>query len=129
MLFAEVTPQQQDIVQSVNFWLTIGLLMAILLGGAVALSLVERWRKRQAEPAREGIGGLSLYRQMYEDGELDEEEYRVIRDRFAKRLKGKPAGPELAPGLTADAGGAGGANLAGSPGPPPESPEQAPPIS
>ena len=141
MLFAEEVRPPQEVVQSVNFWLTIGLLMAILLGGAVVLSLVERWRKRQAEPAREGIGGLSLYRQMYDDGELDEEEYRVIRDRFAKRLKGKPAGPELTPGLTpgltpeltpeltAGVGEAVRVNLAGSPEPPPESPEKAPPIS
>ncbi len=124
MLFAEEVRQQQDVVQSVNFWLTIGLLMTILLGGAVVLSLVERWRKRQATPPREGIDGLSLYREMYDDGELNEAEYRVIRDRFARRLKGKPAGPEPAAG-----GEAGGAKRDDSPGPPPEPPVQAPPIS
>ena len=125
MLFAEEVRQQQEVVQSVNFWLTIGLLMTILLGGAVVLSLTERWRKRQAQPTRGGLGELSLYREMYEDGELDEEEYRVIRDRLASELTGKPAGPATAKGV----GAAGGANPEGSPGPPPESPEQAPPVS
>ena len=93
------------------------------------LALVERWRKRQAGPAREGLGGLALYRQMYEDGELDEGEYRVIRDRFARRLKGQPAGPTPTPELAAGVGGAVGASPEGPPGPPPESPEKAPPIS
>ena len=125
MLFAEEVRQQQEVVQSVNFWLTIGLLIGLLLGAAAILSLTELWRKKQAKPAKGGIESLSMYRAMYEDGELDEEEYRVIRDRLARELTGKPAGPATAKGV----GAAGGANPEGSPGPPPESPEQAPPVS
>lgn len=125
MLFAEEFRDPKEVVNSVNFWLTIGLLMAILLGGAAVLSLAERWRKRQAQTTREGIGGLSRYRELYEDGELDEEEYRAIRDRLAAELKGKPAAPLPA----RPAGVAGGANLDAPPTPPPESPEKAPPIS
>ena len=36
MLFADEFRDPKEVVNSVNFWLTIGLLMAILLGGAVA---------------------------------------------------------------------------------------------
>ena len=125
MLFADEVRPEQQAVQTAEFWLTIGLLMAILLSGAAVLSVVERWRKKQGKPTKGGIGGLSLYREMYEDGELDEEEYRVIRDRFARELKGVPA----APAATKNPGAASGANPAGSPTPPPEPPEQAPPIS
>ena len=126
MLFAEeLRKQQEDVVQSVNFWLTIGLLMTILLGGAVVLSLTERWRKRQAQPTRGGLGELSLYREMYEDGELDEEEYRAIRDRLAAELKGRPPAPVPVKGV----GEASGASPDGPPVPPPEPPAKAPPIS
>jgi len=123
MLFAEA------LLQSAEFWVSVGLLMALILGGAAVVSLADRWRKRQAKTTRESIGSLSLYREMYDDGELDEEEYRAIRDRFAAELKGKPAGPVPAPipasAPTKGVGEAGGANLDAPPGPPP----QAPPIS
>ena len=119
MLFGEA------MLQSLEFWVTVGLLVALLLGGAVVLSVTDRWRKRQSQSTREGIESLSLYREMYDDGELDEKEYRVIRDRFARELGAKPAGAAPAKG----AGEAVGANLGDSPGPPPEPPDKAPPIS
>ena len=127
MLFAEA------LLQSVEFWVSVGSLMALILGGAAVVSLADRWRKRQATTTREGIGSLSMYREMYDDGELDEEEYRTIRDRFAAELKGKPAtplpAPVSAPVPAKGAGVAGGANLDGPPEPPSGLPPQAPPIS
>ena len=126
MPFAQMPPPQpEQIVQSVNFWLTIGLLVALLLGAAAVLSLTEMWRKKQAKPTKGGIGTLSMYRELYEDGELDEDEYRVIRDRLAQELKGKPAGPTVGKGV----GEVSGANPAGPPATPAEPPEKAPPIS
>ncbi len=72
-----------------DFLLTVGLLVGALLVGAIAFALVDRWRKRQADPgsARESTESLTSFRAMYESGELSKEEYERIRNRVAARMK------------------------------------------
>ena len=112
-------------LQSVEFLVTVGLLIGALLAGAGVIYVTDLWRKKQVKPTREGIESLSLYRDLYEAGELDEVEYRGIRDRFARELKSPPApGPH-----SGSVGEASGANLDDSPPPPAAGPGQAPPIS
>ncbi len=119
--------------QSVEFLVTVGLLIAALLGGAVVIYVTDLWRKKQVAPPREGVESLSMYRSLYERGELSQPEYRVIRDRLAQQMKGGSAAlavAESAPdGAGESVGEASGANLDDSPTPPPEAPDKPPPIS
>jgi hypothetical protein len=92
-----------DLLTNAEFLWLVGALVGTLLAGAVALSWVERWRKRQLSdtPAAD-IEQISTYRQMYERGELSKEEYDRIRAREAQRLKARlgakpPAAPAAAP--------------------------------
>jgi uncharacterized protein HemX len=67
-----------------------GMLIAVLLAGALVLVFVDRWRKRQfAEPdaTQESAESLSSFRQMYENGELSEEEYQKVRQKMAAKIK------------------------------------------
>ena len=98
---------------SVELWIAIGLLSAILLGGAVALYLTDVWRKRQFAPSRDSTESLTSFRAMYERGELSEEEYQKIRARVAAKVKQEvaAANPSMA------AGAAGGATPGDQPNP------------
>ena len=69
-------------------WLT-GLLVATLLLGAMILSWLDRWRKRQLSDDRPG-DQLTSFRALYEAGEISREEYERIRSRVAR---GESAGP------------------------------------
>ena len=67
---------------------------AALLAGALVVYLVDRWRKRDAMRDRESATELSDFRQMYERGEITEEEYTRLRQKVAERVKKPaPAGP------------------------------------
>lgn len=68
-----------------------GLVLA-LLGGAIAISLADRWRKRSAAPVGvESTDMLTTYRDMYEHGELTETEYAELRRKVAEKVKTAPA--------------------------------------
>jgi hypothetical protein len=104
---------------SVEFFLTVGLLVSVLLGGAVVFYFVDRWRKRQLNPGRESTDSLTMFRSMFEQGEITEAEYHKVRDRVAARMREEVALPA-----------AGGGGLSPSPQPlppPPELPRDAPP--
>ena len=115
--------------QSIEFLVTVGLLIGALLGGAVVIYVTDVWRKKQVASPREGVESLSMYRSLYERGELSKPEYRVIRNRLAKQLKGEPAALVVAESDGESVGEASGANLDDSPTPPPEAPDKPPPIS
>ena len=89
---------------TVEFFLSVGLLISVLLGGAVVFFFIDRWRKRQLSPGRETTDTLSSFRTMFERGELTEAEYRKVRDRVAARMReevalpgGGPAAPPPGP--------------------------------
>ncbi|MDY3561593.1 hypothetical protein R5W23_002871 [Gemmata sp. JC673] len=67
-----------------------GLVLA-LLGGAIAISLADRWRKRSAAPVGvDETDMLTTYRDMYEHGELTDGEYAELRRRVAEKVKNMP---------------------------------------
>jgi hypothetical protein len=70
-----------------------GVLVAVLLIGAVILAKLDRWRKRMDEPEDAG-NALSAFRLSYEEGEISEEEYKRIRARLTGT---KPALPKDKP--------------------------------
>lgn len=96
--------------QSVEFLVTVGLLIGTLLAGAVVIYCTDMWRNKRALPPEEGIEALSMYRDLYDEGELEDAEYRTIRDRIARKMKAGPAGA------------ASGVNSAGAATPLPEAP-------
>jgi len=64
-----------------------GLLIGTLLLGALLLALIDRWRKRQMSDATHSSESLTSYRQLYENGELSQEEYDKIRARMAIKMR------------------------------------------
>jgi hypothetical protein len=97
---------------STEFLLTVGLLIAVLLTGAVVLFFVDRWRKRQlADHDSESVESLSSFRALYERGELTEAEYKAVRDKMARKVKQEVAAANPAtvaqppPGPAAPGGG------------------------
>jgi hypothetical protein len=79
-----------DMIQSAEFLWLVGALIAILLLGAVLISWIERWRKRQlSDNAAADIEQISNYRTMFERGELTIEEYERIKRKEAHRLRDK----------------------------------------
>lgn len=85
-------------VQSEEFLWLVGALIATLLVGAVVLSWVERWRKRQLSDTPAGdVQQLGSFRSMYERGELTKEEYDRIKQKEATRLRDKLAGKGASP--------------------------------
>ncbi len=77
-------------IQSAEFLWLVGALVAILLIGAVLISWIERWRKRQlSDNTAKDIEQISSYRAMFERGELTVEEYERIKTKEAHRLRDK----------------------------------------
>lgn len=95
LLAADKTDQA---LQSVEFWVAVGLLIVILLGGAIALYFTDLWRKRQLSPDQETTESLTTYRTMFERGELTETEYQAIRDQLAAQMKGAAPRANTTPG-------------------------------
>lgn len=81
-----------DLLQNSDFLWLVGALAVTLLLGAIVMSIVERWRKRQLASSNfPEIEQIGKYRAMYENGELTKEEYEKIRRKEAERLKAKLA--------------------------------------
>ena len=72
---------------STEFLVTIGLLIATLLGGAVVLYFTDIWRKKQFSAGHESLESLTHYRALFDRGEITETEYQAIRARVATRVK------------------------------------------
>lgn len=87
--------------QSVEFLATIGLLVLILLGGAVVLYVTDVWRRKQLAPDRESADALTSYRTMFERGEITEAEYVAVRNRIAAQMRQEVASDRLAGAETA----------------------------
>jgi len=76
-------------------WATLPLI-AVLLGGALIIFLVDRWRKRQQPLETSDDLVLANYRSMYEEGELTREEFERIKEKLTHRLRSEldlPASP------------------------------------
>jgi hypothetical protein len=84
-------------------WATLGLAGAVLVG-AILITLVDRWRKRSAEPPCTASDQLEEFRSLYERGELSQEEFDRIRATLTDQLReelevqlGGPVPPQVAP--------------------------------
>ena len=82
----------EGLLQDSDFLWLVGALAVTLLLGAIVMSFVERWRKRQLRNTSfSEIEQIGKYRAMYENDELTKEEYEKIRQKEAERLKAKLA--------------------------------------
>jgi uncharacterized membrane protein len=89
---------------STEFLVTVGLLISVLLLGAVIIHYLDKWRNKQLADDDESPLTLSNYRKLYEQGELSEAEYIKVRDRIAAKMKqNSPVGVKL-PEVKAEAG-------------------------
>jgi hypothetical protein len=61
-------------------------LIGILLLGALAVYIADRWRKRQQAISTESEEQLTSFRALFENGELTQEEYDRIRQRLGQRM-------------------------------------------
>jgi hypothetical protein len=81
--------EPKKLLQNPDFLWTVGLLCAVMLGGAIAIGLLDRWRRRQVDPARWKRSGpeLNTFREMLDAGEITHSEYQRIRDKMASKMK------------------------------------------
>ena len=87
-LLAERDPS--DLLQRADFLWSVGILIVTLFFGAILLSWLERWRKKQlSNSATEDVERFGSFRQMFENGELSKEEYDRIKLKEALRLRDK----------------------------------------
>jgi hypothetical protein len=93
----------QKVVGSNDFMIWSLILVGICLLAAVLFYFLERWRKRGVvEDTREDSLSLSNFREMYENGEITEAEYKKVRDKLAAQMKNKlglPTKPSTSNGL------------------------------
>lgn len=76
-----------NLVASPDFWLTLGSIVIAIVLGVVVILRVRRWSDRQFHES-DGRETSSSFHEMYEDGELTEEEYKGILHRLAKKKEG-----------------------------------------
>jgi hypothetical protein len=90
---------------SIEFLIAVGGLVLALLAGAVVLYFVDNWRKRQLAAGQDAVGSLTMFRAMYERGEITEAEYQTILAKMAPRVKQEVAAtnPSMAVGPPAGA--------------------------
>ena len=103
-----------NLLDSTEFIVGTVSLVAVLLGGAIVLWYLDRWRKRQETEREESTESLSSFRALFERGEISEEEYKRIRDRVSNQMRREVGLPAPPPATEAKAKPA--------PDPPPEKP-------
>lgn len=86
---APAGPPEKQLLQNPEFLWTVGLLALVMLGGAIAISILDKWRRKQVLPGRWERSGpaLSNFRDMLDSGEITHSEYEKIRDKMASKIK------------------------------------------
>ena len=96
-LLAQAEQRDRDPFRDPNIiWGTV-LLAVALFAGAFLVWIVDRWRKRSVIQSPDSTNELTHFREMYEQGEITEEEYVKLRSRVADRVKPSAAGPAAPP--------------------------------
>lgn len=74
-------------------WATVAFVVLTLLG-ALLISFLNKWRKWNDRTSISPDQQLSSFRQLYEDGELSQEEFDRIQQRLRSRIRHRLDGPE-----------------------------------
>jgi hypothetical protein len=67
-------------------WTTLAL-VAIIVIGAIAVAVLDRWRKRALPPAFDANDQLAQFRELYDKGELSEREFERIREQLGGKIR------------------------------------------
>lgn len=94
-LFAQSKPVGSPFDRPEIIWGSVGLAAALLVG-AVAIYLVDKWRKRELLRDHEEALELTDFRGMFERGEITKPEYDKLRQKVADRAKGASTPPPTA---------------------------------
>jgi hypothetical protein len=66
------------------------ILVGVLLLGAVIISRLDRWRRRQMDALDDSAESAGSFRELYERGEITKGEYERVLQRVAERAGAKP---------------------------------------
>jgi hypothetical protein len=77
-------------------WLTLALAAAILIG-VLLIAWIDRWRKRSGCERLSANEQLANFRELYEQGELNHEEFERIRATLSPQLRQELDGPMSSP--------------------------------
>jgi hypothetical protein len=78
----------KNLLESNEFYITVGLLAGVMLLGAIAIKMLATWRRKQVEPGRWETGiELNNFREMLEAGEITHSEYEKIREKMSTKIK------------------------------------------
>jgi len=83
---------------------TIGIAFVALIVAALLLKIATRYRRQIDEPDECNASvSMSSFREMYDNGEITQDEYDRLRDKFAAKIKGEvgKANPSKLPRITA----------------------------
>jgi hypothetical protein len=67
-------------------WISVSVL-AVLLGSALIIALVDRWRRRPPPLRPNSRDQLNEFRALYDEGDLSPEEFKQIRALLTERVK------------------------------------------
>ncbi len=67
-------------------WTTLAL-VAIIVIGAIAVAVLDRWRKRAVPATFDANDQLAQFRELYDKGELSEQEYERIREQLGGKIR------------------------------------------
>ena len=81
------------------FWLTLVFVAAILLG-VLIIHWIDRWRKRSGSERLSANDQLASFRELYDQGQLSQEEFERIRALLFRQLRQEWDVPATAPGTT-----------------------------
>jgi Short C-terminal domain len=90
-LWAQV--QAADAPGSKNLFWTLLILGTAVLVGLAVLAWVDRWRKRPLQASMTPTEQLEQFQELYDRGELSQEEFARIQARLEKKLPHAPPAP------------------------------------
>jgi Short C-terminal domain len=67
-------------------WTTLAL-VAIIVIGAIAFAVLNLWRKRALPPTFDANDQLAQFRELYDKGELSEQEFERIREQLGGKIR------------------------------------------
>ncbi len=86
-----------NLLDSTEFIVGTVSLIVVLLSGAVVIWYLDRWRKQRERAGVESTESLSHFRELFENGEITEGEYKRIRGKVSSQMRKEVGLPSPAP--------------------------------
>ncbi|HLJ95022.1 MAG TPA: SHOCT domain-containing protein [Gemmataceae bacterium] len=98
---AKADPVRPPLWDARLLWLTLAL-VAVILIGALVLVWIDRWRKRAGSERMSANDQLASFRELYEKGQLSQEEFDRIRALLSTQLRRELDLPTTPPSTAAE---------------------------